>query len=32
VVQVRVVLTGFAPTDMSTLGTVTFDAVGLYAH
>jgi hypothetical protein len=31
VAQVRVVLTGLAPTDMSTIGTVTFDAVGHYA-
>jgi PKD repeat protein len=32
VAQVQVVLTGFAPTDLFTRGTVTFDDVGLYAH
>jgi hypothetical protein len=32
VAQVRVVLTGFAPTDSSTRGTVTFDDVGVFAH
>jgi hypothetical protein len=32
VAQVRVVLTGFSPVDPVTRGTVTFDAVGLYAH
>jgi hypothetical protein len=32
VAQVRVVLTGFAVTDVSTAGTVTFDAVGLFAQ
>ena len=32
VTQVRVVLTGFAPTDLATRGTVTFDDVGVYAH
>ena len=32
VTQVRVVLKGFAPTDLATGGTVTFDDVGLYAH
>ncbi len=32
VAQVRVVLTGFAPTDTSTLGTVTFDEVGLFGR
>jgi hypothetical protein len=26
--EVRVVLTGFAPTDLATRGTVTFDDVG----
>jgi hypothetical protein len=31
VTQVRVVLTGFAPTDTATRGTVTFDDVGLFA-
>jgi hypothetical protein len=31
VVQVRVVLAGFAPTDLHTAGTVTFDEVGLFA-
>ncbi|HEV8681707.1 MAG TPA: CARDB domain-containing protein [Actinomycetota bacterium] len=31
VVEVRVVLTGFAPTDLATAGTVTFDDVGLYS-
>ena len=30
VAQVRVVLTGFAPTDLATRGTVTFDEVGLF--
>jgi hypothetical protein len=30
VAQVRVVLTGFAPTDLRTSGVVTFDDVGLY--
>ncbi len=30
--QVRVVLTGFAPTDLATRGTVTFDDVGVFAH
>ncbi len=30
VTQVRVVLTGFAPTDLTTRGTVTFDDVGLF--
>jgi immune inhibitor A len=32
VASVRVVLTGFAPTDLSTSGTVTFDDVGLFAQ
>jgi hypothetical protein len=32
VTQVRVVLTGFAPTDTATAGTVTFDDVGLFAR
>jgi PKD repeat protein len=32
VTQVRVVLTGFAPTDLATRGTVTFDDVGVYAQ
>ena len=32
VTQVRVVLTGFAPTDLATKGTVTFDDVGVFAH
>ena len=32
VAKVRVVLTGFAPTDVATAGAVTFDAVGLYAQ
>jgi hypothetical protein len=31
VTQVRVVLTGFAPTDLATRGTVTFDDVGVFA-
>jgi hypothetical protein len=31
VTEIRVVLTGFAATDTSTSGTVTFDDVGLYA-
>jgi len=31
VTQVRVVLTGFAPTDLATRGTVTFDDIGVYA-
>jgi M6 family metalloprotease-like protein len=30
--QVRVTLKGFAPTDLATAGTVTFDDIGLYAH
>ena len=30
VTQVRVVLTGFAPTDLATRGTVTFDDVGVF--
>jgi PKD repeat protein len=32
VAQVRVVLFGFAPTDLRTAGTVVFDDVGLYAE
>lgn len=32
VVEVRVVLAGFAATDLATRGTVTFDDVGLYAE
>jgi immune inhibitor A len=32
VTQVRVVLSGFAPTDLFTTGTVTFDDVGLFAR
>jgi hypothetical protein len=32
VTQVRVVLTGFAPTDLATRGTVTFDDVGLFTQ
>jgi hypothetical protein len=32
VTQVRVVLTGFAPTDLTTRGTVTFDDVGVYTQ
>ena len=32
VAQVRVVLAGFAPTDLATTGTVTFDDVGVYEH
>jgi hypothetical protein len=32
VTQVRVVLTGFAPTDLATRGTVTFDDVGVYTQ
>jgi hypothetical protein len=32
VATVRVVLTGFAPTDLATAGTVTFDDVGLFAR
>jgi CARDB len=32
VVQVRVLLAGFAPTDGATNGTVTFDDVGLFAQ
>jgi hypothetical protein len=31
VVKVRVVLTGFAATDVATAGTVTFDNGGLFA-
>jgi hypothetical protein len=31
VAEVRVILTGFAPTDTSTAGTVTFDDIGLFA-
>ncbi|MGH2657795.1 MAG: CARDB domain-containing protein [Actinomycetota bacterium] len=31
VAEVRVVLTGFAPTDTNTSGTVVFDDIGLYA-
>jgi immune inhibitor A len=31
VTEVRVVLTGFAPTDLSTRGTVTFDDVGVFS-
>lgn len=30
--SVRVVLTGFAPTDLKTGGTVVFDDVGLFAE
>ena len=32
VAQVRVVLSGFAPSDVATSGTVTFDDVGLFAR
>jgi hypothetical protein len=32
VAEVRVVLSGFAATDLATRGTVTFDDVGLYAE
>ncbi len=32
VAQVRIVLTGFAPTDVATAGTVTFDGIGLYTQ
>jgi immune inhibitor A len=32
VTQVRVTLSAFAPTDLATRGTVTFDDIGLYAH
>jgi hypothetical protein len=32
VANVKVVLKGFAPTDLHTTGTVTFDEVGLYTH
>ncbi|MDQ3778508.1 MAG: immune inhibitor A, partial [Actinomycetota bacterium] len=32
VTQVRVVLTGFAPADVATRGTITFDDVGVYAR
>jgi gamma-glutamyltranspeptidase/glutathione hydrolase len=32
VAQVRVVLTGFAPTDAATTGAVTFDEVGLFGY
>ena len=32
VASTRVVLTGFAPTDLSTSGTVTFDDVGLFSQ
>jgi serine protease AprX len=32
VAHVRVVLTGFAPTDLATAGTVAFDDVGLFTH
>ncbi|HEX6139723.1 MAG TPA: hypothetical protein VF013_04570, partial [Candidatus Limnocylindria bacterium] len=31
VVQVRVILLGFAPSDLRTAGTVVFDDVGLFA-
>ena len=31
VTQIRVVLTGFAPTDLATRGTVTFDDVGVFS-
>jgi hypothetical protein len=32
VTEVRVVLTGFAPTDLATRGTVTFDDIGVFAR
>ena len=32
VASVRLVLTGFSPTDVRTAGTVTFDDIGLYAN
>ncbi|HEV3478539.1 MAG TPA: CARDB domain-containing protein, partial [Gaiellaceae bacterium] len=32
VAQMRVALTAFAPTDLATTGTVTFDDVGVFAH
>jgi hypothetical protein len=32
VAQIRVVLSGFSPTDVATSGTVTFDDVGLFAR
>jgi hypothetical protein len=32
VTQIRVVLTGYAATDLATKGTVTFDDVGVFAH
>jgi hypothetical protein len=32
VAKVRVVLAGFSPLDPATRGTVTFDAVGLFAR
>ena len=32
VAQVRVVLTGFSPTDLAARGTVTFDDVGVFAR
>jgi hypothetical protein len=32
VAEVRVVLNGFAPTDLRTAGSVTFDEIGLYAE
>ena len=32
VAQVRITLAGFAPTDLKTRGTVTFDDIGLYTH
>jgi hypothetical protein len=32
VAQVRIVLTGFAPTDLATAGSATFDDVGLFAR
>jgi hypothetical protein len=32
VAQVRVVLSAFAPTDLRTAGTVTFDEIGLFAE
>jgi hypothetical protein len=32
VASTRIVLTGFAPTDVATAGTVTFDDVGLFAQ
>jgi hypothetical protein len=32
VTSLRIVLSGFSPTDLATAGSVTFDDVGLYAQ